>query len=884
VTLAAGTRLGAYDVLALIGAGGMGEVYKAHDTRLHRDVAIKVLHDSVANDPDRLARFQREAQVLASLNHPNIGGIYGLEEADGVRGLVLELVDGPTLADRIAAGPIPLDDALAIARQIADALEAAHEHGIVHRDLKPANIKLKGASDEVTVKVLDFGLAKALDPGSSGSSLSMSPTITSPAMTQRGMILGTAAYMAPEQARGRATDKRADIWAFGCVLYEMLTGRRAFGGEDVAETIGAVIHKEPDWDRIPARVRPLLQRCLEKDPKRRLRDIGDAMALLELAPHTASPGPVNARRQWLAWGTAALFLITTVALSLIHFGEQPPATRQVRFQIPPPEKAGLGPYFLLSPDGRSLAFAASDQTGRIQLWVHSLDSGESRPLPRAGAVTSSLVWSPDGRFIAFSQDGKVKKVDTAGGSPQTVCDLPNNTALWAAGTWNADDVIVFGIAGGGLMRVSAAGGVASPLTVLNRSEQETGHAGPKFLPDGRHFLYLRVSSMAERTGIYVGSLDATPEQQSNVLLLATPMRPVYSPSSDPRVGYLLFLRDRTLMAQRFHNDRRELVGEAFAVAEDVGSTATVTGVSGHFSVSTNGVLSYHTGGMATGTPVWVDRTGRELMALASGVLDGPAYPRLSPDGRRFALVVSGDVWVYDLEGRPPIKLTFDGNHYSPLWTPDGRHLVYEAASPSPLLSLPADGSGGAAQEVSPPGHFHPHGWSQDGREIVVVQLANQKTRSDILRFPPDEKAKPQAVVQTQASEGDAGAAVSPDGRWLAYVSDVTGGREIWVQPYPGPGAPTRVSPNGGAEPVWARDGRELFYIEGTKLMSVVVDTKSGFNFKPAVSLFESRYLRSDQPPSYDVAPDGRFLMIKSAEGQTGSPITVVLNWDAGLKK
>jgi Tol biopolymer transport system component len=347
---------------------------------------------------------------------------------------------------------------------------------------------------------------------------------------------------------------------------------------------------------------------------------------------------------------------------------------------------------------------------------------------------------------------------------------------------------------------------------------------------------------------------------------------------------VFFLRERTLMAQRIQNQRGELVGDPFAITEDVGSGGTPTGLAGTFSASANGVISYRTGGATSGVPIWVDRNGRELGAIVSAPLSGAAFPRLSPDGRRLALVVSGDVWVYDLEGRPPIKLTFDGGHYSPLWTPDGRRIVSEGQTPAPLSSVLSDGSGGAPEPASPPGHFHPHGWTPDGRELLAVQLGDPKTRADILRFPPMEKVEPQAVVRTQASEGDTGATMSPDHRWLAYVSNVTGGSEIWVQPYPGPGAPIRLSPNGGVEPVWSADGRELFYFEGTKLMSIVVDTKSGFNFKPPVVLFESPHPRETQPPSFDVARDGRFVMIKSAEGQASPHITVVLNWDAGLDK
>jgi Tol biopolymer transport system component len=902
MSLAPGVRLGAYEIVALIGAGGMGEVYRARDTRLNRDVAIKILPDLFAADADRIARFQREAQLLASLDHPNIAHIYGFEHAETARALVLELVDGSTLADVIAQAQgsglkaqggagLPLDQALPIARQIADALEAAHEHGIMHRDLKPANIKVK---DDGTVKVLDFGLAKALEQGSGirdrGSvDATQSPTITSPAlMTGSGVILGTAAYMSPEQAKGKPLDKRTDIWAFGCVLYEMLTGTRAFEGEDVAETIAAIIHKEPTWTALPAvtppAVRVTLQRCLQKDPKQRLRDIGDVRLALDGSFETgATPGVAPSQRRWrrvavLAGGVLAAALATGIAVWTVA-RPAPPVLNQVRFQVQPPENNTFNAAgFAVSPDGRHLAFQATDATGRSLLWLHSFETGGSRPLSRT--PTNVPFWSPDSRYVVFYGDGKLRKIDIDGGPLQTICDVPGGVPV--QGSWNRDDVIIFGRFPGTLMRVAAGGGTPTPLTVLNASRQEVQHSAPRFLPDGKHFVYTRVSKTPENSGIFIGSLDVKPDEQDSRMLAATSLGPAYAPSSDPRFGYLLYIREGTLLARALDNTTLQLTGEAIPVAEQIGDNGISTGF---FAASATGVLAYRRSAGTDGSLVWVDRNGHEMTPLVPGVLKQPEFPRLSPDGRRLALTLARDVWVYDVEGRPPIKLTFDGNHFAPLWTPDGRRLIYESSGdPSQLRSMAADASGGTPEPVSPEGHYHPHGWSADGRSLIAVRLGTAKTGNDIVRIPIGEKGDPQPIVQTAASEGASGAALSPDGRWMAYVSDVTGQREVWVQPFPGPGAPIRVSPNGGIEPVWSRNGRELYYLEASKMMAVAVDARAGFSFKPPTLLFESHYIQLVQPPSYDVAADGRFLMIKPADtSAAGAPFTVVLNWQEALK-
>jgi Tol biopolymer transport system component len=892
MALASGTRLGPYEVIAPLGAGGMGEVYRGRDARLKRDVALKILPASFAGDADRLARFEREAQALATLNHPNIAAIYGFEEgagdSAGERALVLELVEGETLAERIARGRIPSAEALTMARQIASALEAAHEQGIVHRDLKPANIKI---TPDGVVKVLDFGLAKLAGPAdsSAGSSLaptiaaSMSPTIASPALTTgAGVLLGTAAYMSPEQARGKNADKRADIWAFGVVLYEMLTGTRAFGGDSVTETAGAVIHKELDLSAVPADLPPaartVLRRCLQKDPTQRIRDMGDVRLALEGAFNPDSQTPVAAAglstgRRVLEIAAVAIVAALATGAAVWLLTRPAPSTRvPVRVNVDPPDR--MGPFLALSPDGRYIAFIASDSSNAPRLWVHSFETGEARMLVDAGTVRHPPFWSPDGRWVAFFSDGKLKRIAVAGGPAEILCDSGN----LLGGTWTTSNVILFSQAGkGGIMQVPASGGTPVQRTQIDKTRGEFLHAQPWALPDGRHFLYLRGGS-PNIAGIYVGSIDAEPAAQDLTRLIAAQQGAAYATARDgSRVGQLVFLRDKLLMAQPFDEGRLELRDEPVTIAEQTGALEMF----GSFAVSANGTLAFLRASPETGSLVWVGRDGQPAATIAANLK--AAYPRLSPDGRSLAVVVAGDVWRYDLDGRPPIKLTFNGSNFSPLWTPDGQRIVSEVGGQNPLVAVPADGSGGT-EPVSPKGHFHPHGWSAGGKEIVALRISqpgqSADTKEDVVRFAPHADSEVQTVVATPASEG-VGGWLSADGRWLAYTSDSTGRLEVWVRPFPGPGAAVRVSSNGGIEPVWARNGKELYYLEGRNMMSVAVEAGAAFNFKPAVRLFESTYTRDQQPPSYDVAADGRFVMIKP-DSSGKIPITVILNWQERL--
>jgi serine/threonine protein kinase len=864
--LSVGDKLGPYEILAPIGAGGMGEVYRARDTRLGRDVAIKISKEQFSE------RFEREARAVAALNHPNICQLYDV----GPNYLVMELIEGETLK-----GPLPLDAALDYARQVAEALEAAHEKGIIHRDLKPANIKI---TPHGVVKVLDFGLA-SVAPAAPASDASKSPTLTiSP--TIAGMILGTAAYMPPEQARGKAVDKRADIWAFGCVFYEMITGRQLFQGSDVSEILASVIKEQPDLTGVPANIQRLLRRCLEKDPKKRLRDIGDAMPLLHDGPETAAPQPARARRNWLWPALAAALLLTLGAISLLHLREKPaPPPAQLRFQIQPPDKNAFGDNVALSPDGRLLAFTATTSEGRTQIWLRNLDGVESRPLQGTEGATN-LFWSPDSRFLAFALVSRLKKIDISGGPPLTLCDVPQPIG---SGSWSVQNVILFGgRLRGALWRVSAAGGEPSPVTALDPRRQDQFHSFASFLPDARHFFYLRRSNIPENSGIFLGSLDAKPEEQSTKPLLASPFSEVYAPSSDPRSGHLLFLREGTLMAQSFDAQDLKLTGEPVPAAEQV---ASINGVAGQFTASTNGVLAYHSGvGVTDIQLTWFDRAGKALTTVGDTAF--LQRPTISPDGRTVAIDrrdSSGffDVWLYDLARGNTTRLTF-GSHDSgfPVWSPDGTRLAYYAALGGHDQVVQKAASGVGQEEVLDPGvpGRRPLDWSRDGR-YIIEGISDPKTKLDVWVLPLFGDLKPFPYLHSEFNELDA--KLSPDGEWIAYTCDETGRSEIYVQTFPKPEGKWQVSTSGGRLPVWSRDGKELFFISAAqKMMAVEVKSgsKPGARFEAGVPkpLFDT-HLEVPFSPSFDVSKDGRFLLpTRTGQGST-SPITVIVNWTTGLK-
>jgi Tol biopolymer transport system component len=628
-----------------------------------------------------------------------------------------------------------------------------------------------------------------------------------------------------------------------------------------------VLRDQPPLDRLAEPSRTLIARCLEKDPKRRLRDIGDALALLDAPDRAASaPASVNRRPFLAAAGLALVATIGAVALAVTHFTEAPPpAPLPVRFEVRPPGSGLLGPNVALSPNGRMVAFTASggDAPG---LWVHSLETGVSRRLVSAGATGSVMFWSADGRQIAYAAGAILRKVNVADDQVQTVSSTP--AAGWTGGSWNADNVIVFGGASFGVMQVPASGGTPKAVTVLDPARNDIGHVGPTFLPDGRRFLYFRNTPNAESRGIYVGSLDLAPAAQSSQRIAVADSRAFYMPGP-AGTGHLLFLRQGILFAQPFDVGTLAVSGEPTQLAEGMSTTTgdVPFGAAG-------GTVLFRSNTGATGTPVWVSRAGAELEAIGAEVMT-PQYPRISPDGKRMALVVSGEIWVYDLQGRPPVKVTLGDDAFSPVWTPDGKSLVYESNDAPTLLKVAAS-TGATPQAASPNGHFHPHAWSPDGR-LIAAQFPQGSPATDIVRLVAEPSSMPEFLVKTEGRDGAEGTALSPDGKWLAYASNATGSTEVWVQPFPGPGTPIRISPRGGMEPVWARNGRELYYLERSRMMAVAVTAKQEFDFTAPVPLFDFRYRMPTQPPAYDVAPDGRFLVIKPSPGaQTG--IGVITNW------
>jgi eukaryotic-like serine/threonine-protein kinase len=892
-----GTRLGSYEVTSALGAGGMGEVYRARDNRLGRDVAIKVLPQAFATDAERLARFVREARTLASLNHPNIAQIYGLEDTGGLPALVMELVEGPTLADRIALGPLPLEEALLVARQLADALDAAHSRGIVHRDLKPANIKLD--ADHV-VKVLDFGLAKLVERegttepiAPAGGTLQNSPTIGFPATTGVGMILGTAAYMSPEQARGRVVDKRADIWAFGVVLYEMLTGERPFTGEDASETIAAVIKETPRWDAVPYLVRPLIQSCLEKDPRRRLRDIGDMWRILDPARGDAALVQERvARSRWLPWAVAAGATVLLMAATTYFLTRPVPSLPSARFTVdaPPPSS-----YFRfevtgasVSPDGTQLVFSAFHPAGN-SLYVRRLDSLETVPL--AGTEDADLpFWSPDGQSIAFFSGGSLKRIELDGGPPVVVCPA----AEGFGGTWNREDVILFATAAG-LSRVAASGaGEATLLVPAEPAGWRLGH--PQFLPDQDHFIYYARDARGEDRQVYGSSLGS-PDRRTSILRTAG-YQARYAPPRNSDPGRLLYLRDTTLMAQPFDPIALRLTGDAVPIAENVMVLSTDSAA---FSVSDTGVLIYRTGELATERSkiLWLNRKGETLSEAAPE--DFYSSMRISPDGTRVALgrrniIRQDDQWVLDFSRGPGAmtRLTFDTARETwPVWSPDGHEIAF-GANPTGSYELyrKAASGAGAPQQLtvataaaSAGAGKRPSDWSRDGKFLIYTD-SDPVSGDNIWALRLDTSpGSAMAIRSSRFQEFDGH--LSRDSQWIAYISNESGREEVFVQAFTGDGGRAQASSMGGRAPRWHPNGRELFYYndESGYLMSVRVSAVNGTITTGTPSqVFPIRLPRGVTAP-WDIAPDGeRFLVQQLQPRPRRPPLTVVTNWQATVAK
>jgi len=884
MSLSKGSRLGSFEILAPLGAGGFGEVYRARDSRLARDVAIKILPPAFADDPERMARFQREAQLLAALNHPNIAVLYGINESGGAAALIMELVEGPTLSVRIAAGPVPLDEAIPIARQIADALECAHERGIIHRDLKPANIKL---TRDGQAKVLDFGLAKAVGGSAiSGDSVD-SHTLTISA-TQSGVILGTAAYMPPEQAKGKEVDRRADIWSFGVVLYEMLTGTRAYTGETAADTMASVLKEELDWSRLPAdtppHIRRLLKRCLEKDPRRRLRDIGEARIALEYdGTETGTPAILvaplpSAIKRRLPWAVAAGLLICATGLAWLDFRQSPQPDRVLRYTIEAPEKSSVH-SFAVSPDGRLLAIAGALQSGS-RLWIRPLDTLLAQALPGTEGAQYPF-WSPDGKFVGFFAEGKLKKIAADGGPAQSLCDAPNGRS----GSWNRDDVILFAPQpSGGIHRVPARGGTDTPVTHVNGSDRF-----PVFLPDGRHFLHLVTSAPAAESGVYLTSLDG--KETRRVLADASSFSYV-PPAAGQNLGHLLFVRDSTLVAQPFDPDRLAAAGDAFPVAEHVGF-----GANNNFApvgASANGVLVYQSDrSVLQNDLVWFDRSGK----VAGQVAPLGEYwdVALSPDEGTAAYSLlgggnTGNIWLYEFARQTGQRFTFHpSGNLGAVWSPRGDRIAFSSNRNAAVSNLFVKPANGAAQEeplLSTGDIKIASSWSPDGRYLVYEEI-NPKTKADIWVLPmdgPAQSRKPFVFLSTEFDELQG--QLSPGGRWMAYTSDSDGRREIYVRPFPAANALWKISTGGGEEPRWRRDEKEIFFVEpdGKLAAAAVTETagqKPAFAVGGQQTLFDAHIdLRAsnERGMQYDVASNGqRFLVLRTA-APASTPLTVIVNW------
>lgn len=898
-----GHRIGDFDVGVLLGAGGMGEVYRARDTRLDRDVAVKVLPEALTHDGERVARFRREAKTLAALNHPHIAAIYGFEESAGVTFLVMELVEGEDLSQRLARGALPLDEALPIATQMAEALEAAHEQGIMHRDLKPANIRIRR---DGVVKVLDFGLAKAMEPASATTAHSAAATITPPDVTRPGMILGTAAYMAPEQARGRPVDKRADVWAFGAVLFEMLTGTRAFEGEDVADVLGAVMRLEPDWASLPLNVPPavrtLLQRCLVKEPRERVADVAAALFVLRHqidAPTPAARAARSHRRTRWAPVVALGAALALAALAFRVFGPGQAPREPLEFTIAPPEGTtfggraaggtGAATQLAVSPDGRHVVFVARGKS-EFQLWLRSVANADVI-LVQGTEGSEFPFWSPDSRYVAFFAGGALKKVAITGGPPVTLTDADRGFG----GSWSRDDVIIFHRAlGSGLFRIPSAGGVPAPVTMLAAGED--GHRWPHFLPDGRHFFYTAVTGACcppVTPGVVkIGSIDGG----EPVALLQADSAAAYA------AGHVLFAQGQTLMAQPFDPVARATTGDAFPLRERVGTEGSrYTSV----SVSQNGTLAYAPNPAPTQQSlIWFDRSGRILGTLGEGPPD--ASLTLSPDERRVAFAsrtgnpANLDIWLIDVDRNLRSRLTSDArDEGSPVWSPDGTRIAFGSGTaqqmPERALLFQTSATENTASETlleagtptRPCGprqcRITPTDWSSDGRFVLYTLNGAFPATSDIWALPLFGDREPLPIANTPFREGLG--VFSPDGRWVAYMSDETGQPDIYVQPFGRAGGKHRISVNGGRNPHWRADGKELFYLDADGAMTAVsIATTDSVSVGPPETLFPVGTLSAFQ--MFSVTKDGQRFLVNARPPNTAStsPMTVVVNWPSTLQK
>ena len=898
MALTPGTRVGPYEVTALIGEGGMGKVWRAHHTALNRDDALKVLPEAFASDPDRLARFRREAQVLASLNHANIAHVYGLEQADGVQALVMELVEGETLADRIARGPIPVDEALPIAKQVAEALQAAHEQGIIHRDLKPANIKVR---DDGTVKVLDFGLAKLAEANSSKlpSALSMSPTITSPALVSGvGVVLGTAAYMSPEQAKGKPADKRSDVWAFACVVYEMLRGKRCFDGEDVADALAFVLTKEPDWGALPPGTPPLianlLRRCLEKDRRKRAADIAaslfaiDEVERIGTSAHGSTASPP---RRLPLWRRLAIYSAPPLFAGLAIAGggvwllmrSMPAPVIRLTATHPGPEPMTTTGGLVISPDGRRMLYQAVTR-GQRHIYVREFDR---LTVTRLGSVENaySVFLSPDGKWVGFIDQlsgGSLKKIAITGGPVITIGRLP--PAMGASGgSWSADGTIVLGSGapnGGGLWRVNEAGGTPEALTTANPQRGEGRHGSPEILPGGQAILFASVPTNNRSEEARIEVLNLTTGERKT--LIQGGNHPHYLAS-----GHVLYQVEDTLRAVRFDLNRLTVIGNPVPVAEGLATSS----YEGTFSVAPNGTLVYLqgvSGASATRTLVWMDRQGREeTIPVPPRAYAGA---RLSPDGTRVALEVSDEntnIWIWHLVRQTLTRLTFDAEGtFGGIWSPDGQRLAFSRIADGDNIYWQAADGTGIPERLTQRSKFQrPIAFAPDATALLFHEPPAGVKDIGIVRLSGDRKSE--LILHSPFDE--ANAEISPDGRWLVYQSNESGRAEIYVRPFPDVGSGRwQISTDGGTRPVWARTGRELFYyIPPGTIMAVPIELRPSFDAGTPRALFTADYPAQLAHRPYDVSPDGqRFLMIKAVSGEAAPPpqLVVVQHFDDELRR
>ena len=886
-----GQTISHYKVLEKIGQGGMGEVYRAEDNTLKREVAIKVLPEQFTKDPQRLARFEREAQLLAQLNHPNIAAIYGLEEAEGVRFLALELVPGETLAERVAQGRLPVKEALEVCRQVAEGVEAAHEKGVIHRDLKPANVKL---TPEGKVKILDFGLAKAFEGEVPAADISHSPTLTEE-MTRAGAILGTAAYMSPEQARGEEVDKRADIFAFGSVLYELLTGKRAFGGKTVTDTLAKVLEGVPNWEVLPEntpwRIKELLTRCLTKDPEERLPHIAEARIQIKKAfeepvsalpvagVSTAQPSPW---KRAIPWSIVAVVVMIGVGIFLWSLS-QLSSPLPTKFEISPQTASiflGNNNDVAISPDGRSIVYSVFDQAP--QLYLRSLDGLVDSPIPGTENGFDPF-FSPDGKSLAFFQQTELKKVLLIGGSPITLSSVAGGGR---SGTWSSQDTIVISNGVLGLFRVPATGGEAEQLAVPDSEEQEDEYVDPEVLPGGRNVLFTLRSGSDPKVALL--SLESGEKK----ILLEGSRQARYV-----ETGHLIYEQAGTgnLMAVTFDLASLEMTGDPVTILQGVSQTTGAV----DYAVAKNGTLVYLPAGL-TGTHehilVWVDREGRETQVTEEE--KDFRVPRISPDGKQIVFSVgdpaANQVWIYDVEADSLSRFTFDEERSgSSSWSPDSKWLIFQSgrSGAQGMVRQPVDRSVPPERLTSTPNSRHmPNSWSRDGRFLAFTDGNSPATgTTDIAILALEEDQEPEYFVATPATE--CCPKFSPDGKWLAYVSDESGRLQVYVRPFPGPEVKWLISEEneGGGQPVWSPDGKELFYRSGDKTMVVSIQTQDQtLRAESPRVLFEGRYVSHSTPAGfqyYDISPDGkRFLMMKEGLAQEQVQVNVVLNWFEELKR